>query len=52
MTGTDRLFLAATSRLLPLTRWRCFIVTPETLLAWHGVSIAAFGVSMRRPTNG
>ena len=33
-------------------RWRSFIVTPETLLAWHGVNIAAFGVSMCRPTNG
>jgi hypothetical protein len=48
MTWTDPLVLAATSRLLPPTRWRSFIVTPATLLAWHGVNIAAFGVSMRR----
>ena len=31
----DRLFLAAASRLLARARWRCFFVTPETLLAWH-----------------
>jgi hypothetical protein len=32
MTWTDRLFLAAASRLLPRTRWRSFIITPGTLL--------------------
>ena len=32
MTWTDRLFLAAASRLLPRPRWRSFIVTPATLL--------------------
>ena len=32
---TDRLFLAAASRLLPCARWRSFIVTPATLLRWH-----------------
>jgi len=31
----DRSFLAALSRLLPRSRWSCFSVTPETLLAWH-----------------
>ena len=35
MTWTDRLFLAAASRLLPRARWRSFIVTPATLLRWH-----------------
>jgi hypothetical protein len=30
---TDRAILAALSQLLP--RWRCFLVTPETLLRWH-----------------
>src|SRR5205807_5152617 len=34
-TWTDRLFLAAASRLLPCARWRSFIVTPATLLRWH-----------------
>jgi putative transposase len=32
---TDRVLLAAASRLLPRARWRSFFVTPETLLAWH-----------------
>ena len=35
MTWTDRLFLAAASRLLPRARWRSFCITPATLLAWH-----------------
>ena len=30
MTWTDRLFLAAASRLLPRARWRSFIITPGT----------------------
>ena len=32
---TERAMLAALSRLLPRRRWRCFLVTPETLLCWH-----------------
>jgi transposase InsO family protein len=35
LTWSDRLFLAAASRLLPRPRWRSFIVTPGTLLRWH-----------------
>src|SRR5713101_3662215 len=35
LTWTDRLFLAAASRLLPRARWRSFIVTPATLLRWN-----------------
>jgi hypothetical protein len=32
---SDRLFLAAASRLLPRDRWSAFLVTPQTLLRWH-----------------
>jgi putative transposase len=35
VTPTDRLFLAAASRLLPPSRWPSFVVTPKTLLRWH-----------------
>jgi hypothetical protein len=35
LARTDRLFLAAASRLLSRARWRSFIITPETLLRWH-----------------
>jgi putative transposase len=31
----DRALLAAVSRVLPRSRWSCFLVTPETLLRWH-----------------
>lgn len=31
----DRFFLAAAARALPRWRWSAFIVTPQTLLAWH-----------------
>ena len=32
---TDRALLAAVSRVLPRSRWSCFLVRPETLLRWH-----------------
>jgi hypothetical protein len=32
---SDRLLLAAASRLLPRARWGSFLVTPNTLLRWH-----------------
>ena len=35
LTSADRMFLAASSRLLPRARWRSFMVTPTTLLRWH-----------------
>jgi hypothetical protein len=35
MTWTNRLFLAAASRLLPCAGWQWFIVAPGTLPRWH-----------------
>jgi putative transposase len=32
----DRVLLAAASRLLPRDRWAVFLVSPQTLLRWHG----------------
>jgi putative transposase len=32
---SDRILLAAASRLLPRSRWNSFLVTPTTLLRWH-----------------
>src|SRR6266516_4897727 len=32
----DRILLAAASRLLPRDRWGVFLVSPQTLLRWHG----------------
>jgi putative transposase len=32
---SDRLLLAAASRLRPRSRWDSFLVTPTTLLRWH-----------------
>ena len=37
---TDRMLLAACSRLLPRAHWGAFILTPETLLRWHRELIA------------
>ncbi|HTE70489.1 MAG TPA: hypothetical protein VK942_17310 [Actinomycetes bacterium] len=31
----DRALLAAISRVLPRSRWSCFLVKPETRLRWH-----------------
>jgi putative transposase len=35
LTESDRLVLAALSRVTPRRAWRAFLVTPETLLRWH-----------------
>jgi Homeodomain-like domain len=34
-TAADRALLAAVSRLLPIERWSCFAVRPQTLRRWH-----------------
>jgi putative transposase len=49
MTWTDRLFLAAASRLLPRARWRSFIITPATLLVWHRRLVAKRWTYARPP---
>jgi len=35
LAGSDRLVLAALSRVMPRRSWQAFPVTPETLLRWH-----------------
>ena len=35
LRAVDRVFLAPASRVLPGSRWRSFLVTPDTLLRWH-----------------
>ena len=37
---SDRVLLAALSRVLPRTAWRSFLVTPATLLRWHRELVA------------
>ena len=48
LTWTDRLFLAAASRLLPRARWPSFIITPGTLLRWHRRLVAKRWTYARR----
>jgi hypothetical protein len=49
---TDRLVLAALSRVLPRTDWRSLLPRPETLLRWHRELVrrkwAAYGRRPRR----
>jgi putative transposase len=35
LEAADRALLVAISRVLPRSRWSCFLVKPETLLRWH-----------------
>jgi putative transposase len=44
----DRALLAAVSRVLPRSRWWCFLVRPETLLRWHRHLVAAAWTYPRR----
>jgi putative transposase len=46
----DRALLAAVSRVLPRSRWSCFLVRPETLLRWHRRLVAGAWTSPHRLT--
>jgi hypothetical protein len=55
LTATDRVFLAAASRLLPQSNWRSLLVTPTTLLRWHRRLVArrwTYGGRRGRPLIG
>jgi hypothetical protein len=45
---SDRVLLAAASRLLPRRRWSSFVVTPTTLLRWHRRLVARRWTYARR----
>jgi hypothetical protein len=47
-TESDRLLLAALSRVLPRRSWQAFLVTPETLLRWHRRIVACRWTYPRR----
>jgi putative transposase len=50
LTESDRLVLAALSRVMPRRSWRAFVVTPETLLRWHRRIVAwRWTYPQRRP---
>ncbi len=44
----DRALLAAVSRVLPRSRWSCFLVTPDTLRRWHRRLVASAWTYPRR----
>jgi putative transposase len=46
----DRALLAAVSRVLPRSRWSCFLVQPETLLRWHRRLVAGTWTYPHRQT--
>jgi hypothetical protein len=46
----DRALLAAISRVLPRSRWSCFLVKPDTLLRWHRRLVAGAGTYPHRQT--
>jgi putative transposase len=49
LTESDRLVLAALSRVIPRRSWRAFLVTPETLLRWHRRMVARRWTYPHRP---
>jgi putative transposase len=48
--AADRALLAAVSRVLPRSRWSCFLVRPETLLRWHRRLVAGAWTSPHHQT--
>jgi putative transposase len=46
----DRALLAAVSRVLPRSRWSCFVVKPDTLLRWHRRLVAGAWTYPHRQT--
>jgi putative transposase len=48
LTTADRVFLAATSRVLPRAFWTVFLVKPATLLEWHRRLVARRWTYRRR----
>jgi putative transposase len=46
----DRALLAAISRVLPRSRWSCFLVKPDTLLRWHRRLVAGAWTYPHRQT--
>src|SRR5262249_36272234 len=46
--SSDRVFLAAASRLLPRVTWSSVVVTPATLLRWHRRLVANHWTYARR----
>jgi putative transposase len=49
LTESDRLLLAALSRLIPRRTWHVFFITPETLLRWHRRIVARRWTYPHRP---
>ena len=47
--ASDRLLLAAVSRMLPRRSWQAFLVRPETLLRWHRRLVANHWTYPHRP---
>jgi putative transposase len=49
LTESERLVLAALSRVMPRRSWRAFLVTPETLRRWHRRIVARRWTYPHRP---
>ncbi len=50
LAPADRALLTALSRVLPRSRWSCFLVRPETLLRWHRRLVAGAWTYPHRQT--